>query len=125
LDDRAEGADVIDDDRGDDLPGYDETDRVADTEPRREKRDGYHVAGNNESTQPAIGGHVPQCLQRRKRYTDSDRPGCDDDEADCKEGERRDRNTADHATHRSVRGSLNGNKRADDHGERTQQYKAD
>ncbi len=44
LDDRAERADVIDDDRGDDLPGDDETDRVADAEPRREKRDGYHVA---------------------------------------------------------------------------------
>jgi hypothetical protein len=47
-----------------------------------------------------------------------------DDEADCKEGERRDRNTADAATHRSVRGSLNGNERADDDGERTPQYKA-
>jgi hypothetical protein len=38
LDDRAERADVIDDDRGDDLSGYDETDRIADAEPRREKR---------------------------------------------------------------------------------------
>jgi hypothetical protein len=59
LDDRAERADVIDDDRSDDLPGDDETDRVADAEPRREKGDGYHVACNNESTKPAIGRHVP------------------------------------------------------------------
>src|SRR5580698_2679588 len=76
LDDRAEPADVIDDDRGDDLPGHDETDRVADAEPRREKRDGYHVACNNESTKVAVGWHVPQCLQRWKRYAYDDRPGC-------------------------------------------------
>ena len=123
LDDRAKRADVIDDDRGDDLPGYDETDRVADAEPRREKRDGYHVARNNESTTPAIGRHEPQSLQRRKRYAYDDRPGCNHDEADCKEGERRDRHTADHATHRGVRGSLNGNERADEHSERTKQKK--
>src|SRR4029077_4534566 len=109
LDDRTKGADVIDDDRGDDLPGYDETDCVADAEPRREKRDGYQLDGNNESTKVAIGRHVPQRLQRRKRYTYDDRPGCNDDEADRKEGERRDHNTAGHATHRRVRGSLNGN----------------
>jgi len=40
LDDRAERTEVIDDDRGDDLPGDDETDRIADAEARREKRDG-------------------------------------------------------------------------------------
>ena len=67
---------------------------------------------------------MPQRLQRRKRCAYDDRPGCHDDEADCEKGERRDRDTADHATHRSVRGRLNGNERADDHGERTQQYKA-
>jgi hypothetical protein len=33
-------------------------------------------------------------------------------------------NTAGHATHRCVRGSLNGNERADDRGERTYEYKA-
>src|SRR6266436_8137759 len=123
LHDCAERADVIDGDRGDDLPGYNETDRVADPEPGREKRDGYHVARNNESTKVAIGRHVLQCLQRRKRFAYDDRPGCDDDEADGKEGERRDRHTADRATHRSVRGGLNGNERTDDHGDRTQQYK--
>jgi len=100
------------------------SDRVADAEPGREKRDGYHVARNNESTKVTIGRHVPQCLQRRKGFAYDDRPGCDDDEADCKEGERRDRNTADRATHRSVRGSLNGNERADDYGDRAQQYQA-
>ena len=67
LDDRAERADVVDDDGRDDLPGHDETDRIADAEPRREKRDGYHVAGHNESTKPAIGRHAPQCFQRRGR----------------------------------------------------------
>jgi hypothetical protein len=46
-----------------------------------------------------------------------------DDEADCEKGVRRDHNTASHATHRRVRGSLNGNQRSNDHRERTQQYK--
>ena len=48
LDDRAERADVIDDDRGDNLPGYNETDRGADAEPRRKVRDGYYVASDND-----------------------------------------------------------------------------
>src|SRR2546423_715746 len=121
LGDRAERADVIEEDRGDNLPGYNETDRGADAEPRRKVRDGYYVASDNESTEVAIGRHAPHCLQRRKWFACDDHPGCHDNEADCKEGERSDRHTADHATHRSVRGSLNGNERADDHGERTPQ----
>ena len=32
--------------------------------------------------------------------------------------------TSDHATHRSVRGRLNGNERADDHGKRAQHHNA-
>ena len=88
LDGRTECADVIDGDCGDDLPGDDETDRVADAESRREKRDGYHVARDNESTEVAVGRHLPQRLQRRKRHAYDDRPRCDDDEADCKEGDR-------------------------------------
>jgi hypothetical protein len=66
---------------------------------------------------------MPQRFQRRQRFVHDDRPGCHDDEAGGKKGERRDRHTADRAIHRSVRGSLNGNERADDHGERTQQDK--
>jgi pimeloyl-ACP methyl ester carboxylesterase len=53
-----------------------------------------------------------------------DRPGRNYDEADGKEGQRRDRHTANSATHRRVRGRLNGNERADDHGGRTQQDRA-
>src|SRR5205814_1617261 len=82
------------------------------------------VAGNNESTKPAIGRHAPQCVQRRERDAYDDRPCGHDDEADCKEGERRDRHAADHPAHRGVRGGLNRNERADYHGERTQQHEA-
>ena len=44
MDERAERSYMSDYDRSDNLPGYDETDRVADAEPRREKSDGYDVA---------------------------------------------------------------------------------
>src|ERR1700757_2060324 len=43
VDDRTERANMVDDDGRDDLPGHDETDRIADAEPRREKRDRDHV----------------------------------------------------------------------------------
>ncbi len=73
--DRAERAGVIDDDRGDDLPGDDETDRVADAEPRREKRDGYHIA-RKLTVRPfaPVAGRVVRPSGagiRRPRY-----PGC-------------------------------------------------
>ena len=77
--DRAERADVIDDDRGDDLPGDDETDRVADAEPGSEKGDGGHVARHDESTEVAIGRYAPQGVQRRKGLANDNRPGRDDD----------------------------------------------
>src|SRR4029077_18456394 len=97
------------------------TDRVADTKPRREKRNGNHVARHDESTAIAVGRHLPERLHRGHWDADDDRPGPNNDEADGEEGNRCDRHTADHAAHRCIGGSLNGNQGADDHGERTPQ----
>ena len=94
---------------------------------RRFQSTGETSAAPNRSAPPktASENHTGErASQTGKRFAYDDHPGCNDDEADCEQGERRDRNTADDATHRSVRRSLNGDERADDHGESTQEYNA-